>query len=67
MNEDEADDLFASVKLQLDEVVATPVRRDRAVKAAVVLRTLEQALYSAEKVDQNDEADEDDMLLGDVV
>ena len=61
MSEEERDDLFANVKLLLDEVVATPERSDRAVKAAALLLTLGEAFYGPNKPDESDEDDEDDV------
>ena len=60
MSEEEADELFASIKLALDEVVATPEKPDRAVKAAVLLRLLKAALYGTTRTEEAGEGDEND-------
>jgi len=54
MNEDEADDLFANIKVTLDEIVAAPDRPNRAQKAAALLRDLEEALYGSQREDDAD-------------
>ena len=54
MSEEETDDLFAEVKLLLDEIVVAPERPDRAVQAAVLLHLLEVALYGAKQADDAD-------------
>ena len=62
MSEEETDDLFAEVKLLLDEIVVAPERPDRAAKAAVLLRILETALYGTTRTEEiGDESDEDDV------
>ena len=65
MDEEQSDDLFATVKLLLDEVVVTPERPDRAVKAAVLLRRLESALYGTNRTEEvGKDVEDDDVVMG---